>query len=106
MAIWAPSGAGKSVLLAQLAGLLPVPAGRLELDGRRMQEQDWPVMRARMAWMSQQPHIFAGSVPRNVHLGREGPAAVQHALHQAGLGKAFTQRYSTSLGSRAGPVWW
>ncbi len=100
VAIWAPSGAGKSVLLAQLAGLLPVPAGQLELDGRRMQEQDWPVMRARMAWMSQQPHIFAGSVSRNVHLGREGgePAAVQHALHQAGLGKAFTQRYSTSLG--------
>ena len=100
VAIWAPSGAGKSVLLAQLAGLLPVPAQQLALDGQPMQAQDWPGMRARIAWMSQQPHIFAGSVPRNVHLGRNGvePAAVQQALHQAGLGQAFAQRYSTSLG--------
>ena len=100
VAVWAPSGAGKSVLLAQLAGLLAVPAAQLQLDGQAMDEQTWPAMRKRMAWMSQQAHVFAGSVQHNVSLGRANVTAndVAAALHKAGLDQAFTQRYSTSLG--------
>ena len=98
VAIWAPSGAGKSVLLAQLAGLLSAPAETLVLDGQAMNEQAWPAMRARMAWMGQKAHIFAGSVQQNVALGRADAAHVEIALQQAGLGQAFTHRYSTSLG--------
>lgn len=100
VAIWAPSGAGKSVLLAQLAGLLPVPAQQLQLDGQCMEEAVWPALRARMVWMGQHSHIFAASVRRNVDLGRPavGAEQVQAALAQAGLGQAFAYRYSTSLG--------
>ena len=100
VAIWAPSGAGKSVLLAQLAGLLPVEAGQLSLDGQPMHDSDWPAMRARIAWMSQQAHIFAGSVRRNVDLGRTSvtETQVQAALAQAGLAHAFVHRSSTTLG--------
>lgn len=100
VAVWAPSGAGKSVLLAQLGGLLPIPAQQLSLDGQAMEASVWPAMRARMAWMSQQAHVFAGSVQHNVALGRPGVDAqqVQQALDKAGLDQAFSQRYSTSLG--------
>lgn len=98
VAIWAPSGAGKSVLLAQLAGLLAVPTGQLELDGQVMAEDAWPAMRSRMAWMGQKAHVFAGSVQQNVALGRGDAQQVQAALHKAGLGQAFIHRYSTSLG--------
>ena len=98
VAIWAPSGAGKSVLLAQLAGLLTVATGQLELDGQVMAEDAWPAMRSRMAWMGQKAHVFAGSVQQNVALGRGDAQQVQAALHKVGLGQAFIHRYSTSLG--------
>lgn len=100
VAIWAPSGAGKSVLLAQLAGLLPVAPEQLMLDGQSLDASDWPAVRARTAWMGQQAHVFAGSVSRNVQLGREGlnAQAVEHALTQAGLDQALAQRHGNSLG--------
>ena len=100
VAIWAPSGAGKSVLLAQLAGLLPVPAGQLLIDGAPVQAAQWPALRSRIAWMGQQAHVFAASVQRNVDLGREGIGAAQvaQALQQAGLGQSLLQRPSSSLG--------
>ena len=93
VALWAPSGAGKSLLLAQLAGLLPAPANAVWLDGAPVDNARWPALRQRMAWMGQQAHVFAGSVARNVGLGRAGvdTAAVQHALVQAGLGEAWAQ---------------
>ena len=100
VAVWAPSGAGKSVLLAQLAGLLPVAADQLQLDGQPVAEARWPALRARMAWMGQQAHIFAGSVQRNVVLGREGVQLqdIARALEQAGLSTALAQRQGSSLG--------
>lgn len=100
VAVWAPSGAGKSVLLAQLAGLLPVAAEQLQMDGQAVTEQRWPALRARIAWMGQQAHVFAGSVQRNVALGRAGIQAgdVQHALEQAGLSSSLAQRPGSSLG--------
>ncbi len=54
-----------------------------------------------MAWMGQQAHIFAGSVQRNVALGRERCAAPGYwraALQQAGLGTALAQRQGSSVG--------
>ena len=100
VAIWAPSGAGKSVLLAQLAGLLPVPSGQLLVDGLPVDAALWPQLRARMAWMGQQSHVFAGSVELNVALGRTGVQRddIAQALQQAGLGQTFAQRDSRSLG--------
>lgn len=99
VAIWAPSGAGKSVLLAQLAGLLPVPSGQLLVDGQPVDAAHWPQLRARMAWMGQQSHVFAGSVDWNVALGRTGVQRddIAQALQQAGLGQTFAQRDSRSL---------
>lgn len=100
VALWSPSGSGKSLLLAQLAGLLPVQQGRVEIDGRPLNAENAPALRARMAWMGQQPHVFAGSVQRNVALGRAQVSAadVQAAGERAALGAVLQARAGMSLG--------
>ena len=100
VALWSPSGSGKSVLLAQLAGLVPVQQGRVRIDGRPLDAQTAAGLRAGMAWMGQQPHVFAGSVRRNVALGRAhvGAAEVRAASEQAALGAVLQARPGMSLG--------
>lgn len=100
VALWSPSGSGKSVLLAQIAGLLPVQQGRIEVDKQRLDAHSAAHLRQRMAWMSQQPHVFAGSVARNIALGREAVGAVQVAgvIQQAALDEALAHRPGMSLG--------
>ena len=100
IALWAPSGTGKSVLLAQLAGLVAVEQGRVRMDGQALNEQSAAALRARMGWMGQQAHVFAGSAQRNVGLGREGvdADAVQRAMQLASLSRMIEQRPASSLG--------
>ncbi|WP_120969838.1 thiol reductant ABC exporter subunit CydD [Comamonas sp. lk] len=100
VALCSPSGSGKSVLLAQLAGLVPVQQGEIRIDGQRLDESSAAALRARMAWISQQPHVFAGSVQRNVALGRNHVTAqqVEAATQQAALGAVLQSRPGMSLG--------
>lgn len=100
VALWSPSGSGKSVLLAQIAGLMPVARGRVHIDGRPLNAESACALRARMAWMGQQPHVFAGSVRRNVALGRAhiGAAQVRAAGELAALGGVLQARAAMSLG--------
>ena len=100
VALWSPSGSGKSVLLAQLAGLLPVQEGEIRIDGLLLNAQTAAALRARMAWMSQQPHVFAGSVARNIGLGRAGLTGDQiaEATRQAALDQVLAERPGMSLG--------
>ncbi|WP_326539348.1 thiol reductant ABC exporter subunit CydD [Pseudorhodoferax sp.] len=88
LAVVGTSGAGKSTLLALLAGLAPVQGGRIAVDGVPLAEATAAALRARMAWVAQAPHVFAGSVWHNVALGRaDVPAPVaDQALRQAALG--------------------
>ncbi|MEG0677153.1 MAG: ATP-binding cassette domain-containing protein, partial [Comamonas sp.] len=100
VALCSPSGSGKSVLLAQLVGLVAVQQGEIRIDGQRLDDGSAAALRARMAWMSQQPHVFAGSVQRNVALGRSDVTAqqVEAATQQAELGAVLQSRPGLSLG--------
>jgi ATP-binding cassette subfamily C protein CydD len=101
VALWSPSGSGKSLLLAQIAGLLPVAApGRIHIDGQLLDGGSAGRLRARMAWMGQSPHVFAGSVANNLTLGRQGFALgeLRQALRQAGLGPLAQARSGATLG--------
>ncbi|WP_417284259.1 thiol reductant ABC exporter subunit CydD [Comamonas sp.] len=100
VALCSPSGSGKSVLLAQLAGLVAVQQGEIRIDGQRLDDSSAAALRARMAWMSQQPHVFAGSVQRNVALGRSDVTVqqVEAATQQAELGAVLQSRPGLSLG--------
>lgn len=100
VALWGTSGSGKSLLLAQIAGLLPIDQGQVLVDGLPMADASAPALRRRMAWMGQHPHVFAGSVARNISLDRPDVAGadVAPALQQAGLDTVLQARPSSSLG--------
>lgn len=100
VALWGASGSGKSVLLAQIAGLLPSTQGKVLVDGVPMADDTAAALRRRMAWMGQHPHVFAGSVARNISVGRLDVAAadVAPAMQLAGLGSVLQARPSSSLG--------
>lgn len=100
IALWSPSGSGKSVLLAQLAGLVPIVQGEARIDGQPMTQDSAAALRARMGWMGQHPHVFAGSVAANVALGRDGVRGkdVDAAIASAALGQVAQARSATTLG--------
>lgn len=92
VALTGPSGCGKSTLLAAIAGLLPVQEGSITLNAAP----------GTFGWVGQQPHIFAGSVARNVSLGRQGftRQAIDAALEKACLAHVAQARSSASLGEQ------
>ncbi|MEP7102619.1 MAG: thiol reductant ABC exporter subunit CydD [Burkholderiales bacterium] len=85
VALIGPSGAGKSALLSLIAGLVPATGGGIEIGGSMLSDRTAASLRARIGWMGQTPHVFAGSVQVNVTLGRDdvpGPqvaAAIEFA---------------------------
>ena len=103
VALWGPSGCGKSMLLAQLAGLRPCEPGRVYIDGVELNAQTAATARSRMAWMGQQPHVFARSVARNVLLDRTDvdASALAPAMVAAGLDRVLQARPGNSLGEGA-----
>lgn len=70
VAIMAPSGGGKSTLLALLAGLAPASSGSIYLNDVALTGENAADLRAEMAWLGQPPHIFSGTLQSNVTLGR------------------------------------
>lgn len=71
IALLAPSGYGKSTLLALIAGLAAPQQGAIRIGGVILNDETAETLRARMRWVGQKPHIFAGSARQNITLGRE-----------------------------------
>ncbi|MFE6960242.1 thiol reductant ABC exporter subunit CydD [Streptomyces sp. NPDC057696] len=70
VALTGPSGAGKSTLLAVLLGFVRPSAGAVLVDGRDLASLDPETWRRQIAWVPQNPHLFAGTVADNVRLAR------------------------------------
>ena len=104
IAIVAPSGGGKSTLLALLAGLVPAQGGEIRIGDVPLAENTAHALRTRMAWIGQKPHIFAGSVRANVALGRLNIDAqdVASALRFAALDKVPQAQPGVGLGEGGG----
>ena len=98
-----PSGCGKSMLLAQMAGLVSCAPGSVWVDGVLLTDATAAMLRQRMAWMGQQPHVFARSVARNVHLDRSDVPvdSIAPAMVAVGLGNVLQARPGNSLGEGA-----
>jgi ATP-binding cassette subfamily C protein CydCD len=84
-ALTGPSGAGKSTLLSVLLGFTVPDAGSVEVGGVPLPELDPADWHRQIAWLPQQPALFAGTVADNVRLARPDAddAAVRAALRQA-----------------------
>jgi len=96
VALLGPSGSGKSTLLALAAGLAPCESGRVVIGGQPAGQSS----RTHIAWIGQKPHIFAGSITRNVTLGRPQVSAQQAAaaLDAAQLGRLASAYRKRPLG--------
>lgn len=103
LAIVGPSGAGKSTLLYLLLAFAEPEAGQLLVGGRplsNLRVVDW---HRHLAWVPQQPHLFAGTVAENISLGCPGASRedIQMAAEKAQAAAfidALPKGYDTALG--------
>ncbi len=105
LALVGPSGCGKSTLLSALLGLLSPDHGSIRVGGIELAELDPEEWRARLAWVSQRPHLFHASLADNVRLGRREASdeQVRAAISDAGLADAVANLpagLDTILGDR------
>ena len=99
------SGAGKSTVLNLLLGFAPATAGTISINGQPLDATDLDDWRARVAWVPQRAHVFAGTVLQNLLIARPDAdlATVRAAAVDAGADafiEALPHGYDTELGER------
>jgi len=72
VAVVGPSGAGKSTLGRLLAGIHPPRAGRVEIGGVRLVDLPLDTLRTEVALVTQEQHVFVGTLDENLLLARPG----------------------------------
>jgi ATP-binding cassette, subfamily C, bacterial CydD len=105
VAVTGPSGAGKSTLLALLLGFVQPAAGTIQAGGTDLAAIDSGGWRAQIAWVPQQPHLFAGTAASNIALGSPDASreAIERAAELAGAAEfieALPGGYDAELGER------
>lgn len=103
LAITGPNGCGKSTLLAVLARHLDPSGGTCRWDGVDVRDLDADAVRSRIAFVDDDPHLFAGTLGANLLLAQPGASEdeVRAALRRAGLGgwlDELTDGLDTHLG--------
>lgn len=100
-----PSGSGKSTVMSLLLGFYQPDAGRITY-GQTPLEQIAPVRwRSQIAYVSQEPYLFSGSLYENIAWGSAGAteADIIQAAKAAGIHDfiaASPQGYDTRIGER------
>ncbi|HEX2370645.1 MAG TPA: thiol reductant ABC exporter subunit CydD, partial [Acidimicrobiia bacterium] len=105
LGVTGPNGCGKSTLLAVLLGFVTPTRGSVMVGGTDLTTIDPDEWRARLAWVPQRPHLFAGSLEENLRLGNPAASveALRDAVTQAGLSDliaSLPEGLDTTLGER------
>jgi ATP-binding cassette subfamily B protein len=87
LGIVGPPGSGKTTLLNLLPRLYDPTAGRILLDGNDIRDIRLDSLRSHMAFVPQEPFLFAGSIRQNITLG--DPAITEKHLGAAVAGAAL-----------------
>ncbi|MBZ9675189.1 ABC transporter ATP-binding protein [Mesorhizobium sp. ES1-1] len=80
-AIVGASGAGKSTLVALLQRFYDVDSGTIEIDGQDISKVTKQSLRSSIAYVSQAPYLFEGTIRDNIRYGR--PSATDAEIEEA-----------------------
>ena len=99
------SGGGKSTVTNLLMGLYPAGTGAVEVFGQDVAQTDLAALRASIATVFQEPHLFSGTVRENIAYARpDAPDAEVRAAAKAayadGFIEAFDDGYDQVIGER------
>jgi ATP-binding cassette, subfamily B, bacterial len=105
VALVGPSGAGKSTVFQLLMRFYDPNGGRIAFDGVDIRTVDPADLRRRIAFVPQEPVIFATTIAENIAFGAVGASeeAIQAAAARAaadGFIKALPKGYDTLVGER------
>ncbi|MCU0831134.1 MAG: ABC transporter ATP-binding protein/permease [Rhizobiaceae bacterium] len=103
LALVGPSGAGKSTVISLLLGFHGPQSGRILVNGQDITTIDRTDLRRAIAYVSQAPYLFEGTVADNIRYGRAGAtdAEVEEAARLAQADsfiRQLPQGYGTPLG--------
>ena len=100
-----PSGGGKSTLLKLLPLFIEPKSGTILIDGVDVQSVSLHELRRTIAWVSQTPQLFSGSILENIYDGdvyrKVNVQEVQNAINIANVTE-FTVRLPMGIKSPAG----
>ena len=102
-AIVGGSGAGKTTLIALLQRFYDVVGGSIIVDGQDIAKVTKQTLRGSIAYVSQQPYLFEGTIRDNIRYGRPGAsdAEVEQAAKIAQADEFIRQQphgYETAVG--------
>jgi subfamily B ATP-binding cassette protein MsbA len=105
VALVGPSGAGKTTLLNLIPRFADVSAGSVRVDGHDVRALTLDSLRAQVAIVAQEVHLFAASVRENIRYGRldASDAEVEEAARAANAHEfiaALPLGYDTEVGER------
>ncbi len=86
-AIVGASGAGKTTLFALLQRFYDLDGGAIEIDGQNIAEMSIRSLRRSIAYVSQAPYLFEGSIADNIRYGNPD-ATMDDIRHAARLAQA------------------
>ncbi|NYF55160.1 ABC transporter ATP-binding protein [Micromonospora purpureochromogenes] len=107
VALIGPTGAGKSTVAKLLARFHDPDSGAVELDGIDLRDLADPELRRAVVLVTQENHLFSGTVAENIRFGRPGAddAAVRAAARAIGAHDfiaALPDGYATEVRRRGG----
>ncbi|OWK18753.1 hypothetical protein AJ88_01360 [Mesorhizobium amorphae CCBAU 01583] len=102
-AIVGASGAGKSTLVALLQRFYDVDHGSIAIDGQDISKVTKKSLRGSIAYVSQAPYLFEGTIRDNIRYGRlsASDAEIEQAAKQAAADEFIRQQpegYDTPVG--------
>ena len=109
VAVVGPSGAGKSTLGRLLAGIHPPRVGRVEVGGVRLVDLPLETLRTEVALVTQEQHVFVGTLDENLRLARpeasDGElAAALEAVDALEWAEALPEGRQTVVGAGGHPL--